>query len=201
MEQRFRLLMFSVTTGWTLAFAIGILYLFIQTAVWYQFPPANTFFRILANYGLISGSIGGFSIALGLRSLGRVTPLTMVGLTLAWAVSLAIALMAGWLLVGQNPNLLLLATLIGMTIGGNVGGFFTASAMRQVVSTARRPAWRIAFGWSLGLLIANGLIYALVEATNRFGILGGLGWIWIGAWLAGAIAGVIGSRMMIQQCS
>lgn len=192
--------MLSATVGWMLAFAVGMTYFLINTALWFQTPPASTFLSIIVNFGLISGSIGGLSTALGLRAIVRISALTMLGLTFGWAVSFAIAFLAGWFLVGQDSNWLWFvwfASAIGMVVGGKLGGFLTGSIMRQRMLTG--PVWRIAIGWSLALLVGNGIVFGIVLATIQFPNLGGVGWGFVGAIVGGEIAGLIGSRMTIQQ--
>ncbi len=195
MEKQFRLFMLIATAGWMLAFVVGMTYFLINTALWFQTPPASAFLPIIVNFGLISGSIGGLSTALGLRAIARLSPLTMLGLTLGWAVSFAIAFLAGWLLVGQNSNWIWFASAIGMVIGGKLGGFLTGSILRQRMPTGQ--VWRIAIGWSLALLVGNGIVLATFQISS----LSGLGWSLVGAIAGGAIAGLIGSRMTIQQVS
>jgi hypothetical protein len=160
--------------------------------------PDSTFLPLMVNYGLISGTIGGLSTALGLRSLTPIPPLTMLGLTLGWAVSFALAFLAAWLMLGQNPSLLWVATLIGMALGGFLGGFLTGSVVRQVIPGARRRVWKLAIGWSLGLLMGNGIVLAVMIAAFRMPNLGVLVWSWLGAFLGGATVGAIGSRTIIQ---
>jgi hypothetical protein len=78
MEKQFRLFILSATVGWMLAFTIGMTYFLLNTALWFQTPPTRAFLPIIANFGLISGSIGGLGTAFGLRAIARITPLTLL---------------------------------------------------------------------------------------------------------------------------
>jgi hypothetical protein len=197
MERQFRLFMLSATVGWMLAFTIGMTYFLLNTALWFQTPPTSAFLPIIVNYGLISGSIGGLGTALGLRAIARITPLTMIGLTLSWAVSFAIAFLVGWFLIGQNSDRIWFVSMIGMVIGGKLGGFLTGSIVRQLIPTGQ--VWRVAIGWSLALLVGNGIVFTITAIAIRLPEFGGIGWGLIGAIVGGAIAGLMGSRMTIQQ--
>jgi hypothetical protein len=121
----------------------------------------------------------------------------MIGLILSWAVSFAIAFLAGWFLIGQNPEWIWFVSMIGMVIGGQLGGFLTGSIVRQLIPPGQ--VWRVAIGWSLALLVGNGIVFTIAAIAIRLSAFGGIGWGLIGAIIGGAIAGLMGSRMTIQQ--
>jgi hypothetical protein len=192
MEKRYRILILSTTIGWMIAFTVAMIYFLIHVMLWFQSPPTSTILGYTVTYGLISGSIGGLSMGLGLKHLARLQWLSLLGLILGWAVSLALGLMVGWILSGQNSNNVFAAMFIGMTIGGGLGGLLTGYLARQTV-------WKIALGWAFALMVGQGVIYGLTELLNRGFMLGGVGILVVSSILGGAIAGAIGGRVMIQQ--
>ncbi|BAZ38496.1 hypothetical protein NIES4101_44330 [Calothrix sp. NIES-4101] len=147
--------------GWAIAITLSTFLFFLASMV-YQNSPEGRMLQF-TTYGLITGTIGGVSIALTLCWNQPAIKWNIALLfVLIWSLSLLVGSRIGYHIIQPDftSTAMSRGAIIGMTIGGIIGGFFTALVLQQ---TRLLGSWLdffiVTFGWTLALFSGIGIIF------------------------------------------
>jgi hypothetical protein len=128
----------------------------------FQIDPEGRMFQFTA-YGLITGIIGGVSIALiMLWSQPAIKWYIALVFVLIWSLSLLVGSRIGWHIIQPNftSDAMGRGVIFGMTIGGILGGFFTAIVLQQTrLLVSWQDVFFVAFGWALAVFSGVAIIF------------------------------------------
>ncbi|AFY55676.1 hypothetical protein Riv7116_3205 [Rivularia sp. PCC 7116] len=182
---------FLIAFGWAVALSIGTFFLFLSNLSYHLNP--QDIMSEFTRYGAIIGSIGGLTIGIVLMWTKTVIKPSHVALiTLIWGVSFLAGLTLGWqwFLLDASSQIFSRGMIVGMTIGGTLGGFFTALLLNH---------YKLLYNWTNISLVTIGWFLAVFDGSsfifgfNFLGIPVGFTFAII---VGGMIIGTIGGSVM-----
>ncbi|AKG20716.1 hypothetical protein [Calothrix sp. 336/3] len=181
-----------ISVGWAIALGLGTFF-FTLTSMAFQVSPEERMSQ-LTTYGLTTGIIGGVSLALVmLWSQPGIQWHIALLFVLIWSLSLLVGSRIGWHIIQPDFSSQAMGrgVIIGMTIGGILGGFFTALLLQQ---TRILVSWLdicfVALGWTIALF--SGFAFIFLPGDWNFIPMG----IMISPIIGGLLIGAIGSSIM-----
>jgi hypothetical protein len=143
-------------------------------------------------YGATIGSIGGLTIGIVLMWTNSIKPSHVALITFIWGVSFLIGLTIGWqvFLLDASSPIFSKGMIVGMTIGGTLGGFFTALLLQHhKLLNSWTNIFLVTVGWFLALFDGSSFIFGFnfvgIPIIFTFAVI-----------ISGMIIGTIGSTIM-----
>jgi hypothetical protein len=181
-----------ISVGWAIALALGTFF-FIISSMAYQISSEGRMSQF-TTYGLMTGVIGGLSIALiMLWSQTAIKWHIALLFVLIWSLSLLVGSRIGWHIIQPDFSSQAMGrgAIIGMTIGGILGGFFTALVLQQTrLLIPWLDVFSVTLGWTLALF--SGFAVIFVTLDWNFIPMG----MFIVPIIGGLLTGAIGSSIM-----
>jgi hypothetical protein len=181
-----------ISIGWAIAVGLGTFFFMISSMA-FQISPEGRMSQFTA-YGLITGVFGGLSIALiMLWSQPAIKWHIALLFVLIWSLSLLVGSRIGWHIIQPDFSSQAMArgAIIGMTIGGILGGFFTAVVLQQTrLLVPWLDVFFVALGWTLALFSG----FAVIFVTADWNVIP-MGLVIIPI-VGGLLTGAIGSSIM-----
>ena len=182
---------FLLAFGWAAALSIGTFFLFLSNLS-HHLNPRDVMSEF-TRYGATIGSIGGLTIGIVLMWTKKaIKPSHVALLTFIWGASFLAGLTIGWqlFLLDAQSEIFSRGMIVGMTIGGTLGGFFTAILLHQ---QKLLNDWinisLVTVGWFLALFDGSSFIFG-------FNFLGIPIIFTLAIITSGMIIGTIGSTIM-----
>jgi hypothetical protein len=182
---------FLIAFGWAVAFSIGTFFLFLSNLMHHL--DSKDVMSEFTRYGTTIGSIGGLTIGMVLMWTKTAIKESHVALlTFIWGVSFFSGLTIGWqlFLLDASSPIFSKGMIVGMTIGGTLGGFFTALLLQHhKLLNNWTNIFLVTVGWFLALFDGSSFIFSFnfvgIPIIFTFAIIAG-----------GMIIGTIGSTIM-----
>jgi hypothetical protein len=181
---------FLIAFGWAVALSIGSFFLFLSNLS-YQLNPLDVMSEF-TRYGATIGSIGGLTIGIVLMWTNSIKPSHVALITFIWGVSFLIGLTIGWqvFLLDASSPIFSKGMIVGMTIGGTLGGFFTALLLQHhKLLNSWTNIFLVTVGWFLALFDGSSFIFGFnfvgIPIIFTFAVI-----------ISGMIIGTIGSTIM-----
>jgi hypothetical protein len=181
---------FLIAFGLAVALSIGSFFLFLSNLS-YQLNPLDVMSEF-TRYGATIGSIGGLTIGIVLMWTNSIKPSHVALITFIWGVSFLIGLTIGWqvFLLDASSPIFSKGMIVGMTIGGTLGGFFTALLLQHhKLLNSWTNIFLVTVGWFLALFDGSSFIFGFnfvgIPIIFTFAVI-----------ISGMIIGTIGSTIM-----
>lgn len=185
---------FLVAFGWVVALCIGAFFLILSNLMYSPNPPE--IMVEVTRYGATVGSIGGLTIGIVLMwTKTAIKPADVALLMFLWGVSFFSGLRIGWnvFLFDASSEIFSRGMVVGMTIGGILGGFFTAMLLRHYRLLSN---WLnmlcVTFGWLAALFSGSFFIFSFNFIDIPIGFI-------FAMIFSGMIIGTVGSSVMFSQ--
>lgn len=177
--------------GWAIGLGLSTFY-FSISSMGFKIDPADRMVQ-LTTYGLTTGIIGGLTVGLVmLWSQPEIKWQRALLFILIWSLSLVVGGRIGWHIIQPDftSQAMRFGTIIGMTVGGSLGGFFTAVTLKEVgLLISWADILLVALGWTIAIL--SGFIFTGVSMQWNFIPMGLVTMPPIGGLLTGAIGSSI----------
>ncbi len=182
---------FLIAFGWAVALSIGSFFLFLSNLS--NHLNLKDVMSEFTRYGATIGSIGGLTIGIVLMWTTKVIKPSHVALiTFIWGASFFSGLTIGWqfFLVDASSPIFSKGMIVGMSIGGSLGGFFTALLLHH---HKLLNDWinisLVTVGWFLALFDGSSFIFGFnfvdIPIIFTFAII-----------ISGMIIGTVGGTIM-----
>ncbi|MGB3651043.1 MAG: hypothetical protein WBA41_07510 [Rivularia sp. (in: cyanobacteria)] len=185
---------FLIAFGWAVAFSIGSFFLFLSNLS-YQLNLKDVMSEF-TRYGTTIGSIGGLTIGIVLMWTKTAIKESHVALlTFIWGFSFFSGLTIGWqlFLLDASSPIFSKGMIVGMTIGGTLGGFFTALLLQHhKLLNSWTNIFLITVGWFLALFNGSSFIFGFNFVAVPIGFTFAL-------IVSGMIIGIVGGSIMFWQ--
>ncbi len=150
-----------IAFGWAVALSIGTFFLFLSNLSHHM--NLKDVMSEFTRYGATIGSIGGLTIGIVLMWTTKVIkPSHVALLAFIWGVCFFSGLTIGWqfFLLDAKSEIFSRGMIVGMTIGGTLGGFFTALLLHhhKLVNDWINISL-VTVGWFLALFDGSSFIF------------------------------------------